>query len=307
MKQLLLTLCVLFVAICYTGAQTIRELAIEQDPESKPSNSVFLESCGSPELGAIVFSTAISGLWFEMDPPSKLKNMRYNRQRNEYVMCVEPTEGTYRFLISHADYKAVDFLVENVKKSGVQPLFFKITPKGSPDVTTNSGEATTITTGTQQSANLSTVKLKPINNRIELRLESCIRDGKSVSITYYLRNNTGRNVRMLDIGSSTQWCANNNGEYTTVVDDLGNNYTADYNGQKYNTYHELAGEKPNTNRTLNVTLPNGVWVKGVYTILSVNQAAKSFQVVNIAFDQYGGGNLCYDVSYGFKDLPITSQ
>jgi len=129
MKQFLLLFFAFWVAIGHSGAQTIRELVIEPDPEPKPSNSVFSSSCNSPDLGAIVFSSAISGLWFDMDPKSKLINKEYNRQRNEYVMCVEPTEGIYRFLISHADYKAVDFIVENVQKSSIAPQFFKINPK----------------------------------------------------------------------------------------------------------------------------------------------------------------------------------
>ena len=129
MKHVLLIAFIVLTSLCHADAQTLKELVIEPDPELKQSNSVFSGSCNSPDLGVIVFNTAISGLWFEMEPPSKLINTRYNRQRNEYVMCVEPTEGTYRFLISHADYKAVDFFVENVKRSSIAPQFFKINPK----------------------------------------------------------------------------------------------------------------------------------------------------------------------------------
>jgi TPR repeat protein len=155
----------------------------------------------------------------------------------------------------------------------------------------------------------SKVKLKPVNNKIDLRLESCIRDGNSVTITYYLRNNTGKNYRMLSIGFSTQWCPDNRGEYTAVVDNLGNNYTSSWNDMQYNIYQELAGIKKSGMESYinNVTLPDGVWVKGIYTILKVNSGAKFFQRVNIAFDQYGGGNLCFDSSFGFSNLPIYTQ
>jgi len=157
----------------------------------------------------------------------------------------------------------------------------------------------------QTAYNQSTLVIKPISNQIDLRFESCIRDGKSVIITYYLRNNTGKNFRMLNIGGSTSWCPNGQGEYTTIVDDRGNNYNTAIGDRDY-TSHELAGERKREG-SINVTLPNDIWVKGIYTIYNVDPAANSFQIVNIAFDQYGGGNLCYDASYGFKNLPIDNQ
>jgi hypothetical protein len=125
MKQLFLIVFILFDVVFHISAQNIKQMVIE--PDSEATASVFSGSCNSPELGVVVFKTAISGLWFEMYPPSKLINTRYNRQRNEYVMCVEPTDGKYRFTITHADYETVDFFVENMKPSQAQ--FFKITSK----------------------------------------------------------------------------------------------------------------------------------------------------------------------------------
>ena len=137
----------------------------------------------------------------------------------------------------------------------------------------------------------SMVKLKPINNKIELKLESCVRDGNSVTITYYLRNNTRAGVKMIYIGSISEYCSNNKGENTLVVDNLGYNYTGDHMERNYNTYQELCGVKSNTmedNGAITVTLPSDVWVKGIYVLKNVNPAAKFFQLVNIAFTQYGG-------------------
>ena len=128
MKRFLIT--VLTFSISIAEAQNIKEFVIEPAPES--TESVFSGSCNSPELGVVVFKTAITGLWFEMYPPSKLAGMRQNRQRNEYVMCVEPTDGKYRFTITHADYESVDFFVENIKPNQTQ--YFKINTKDSPGV-----------------------------------------------------------------------------------------------------------------------------------------------------------------------------
>lgn len=152
----------------------------------------------------------------------------------------------------------------------------------------------------------SMVKGKSINNKIDLSLESCIWDGKSVIITYYLKNNTGKDFKMIYLGTSTKWCGDEDGENTLVIDDLGNNYTGSIKDQRYNTYQELNGVKKDRNEThINVTLPNGIRVKGMYVIYNVDPLAKSFQVVNIAFTQFGG--LCRESSFSFKNLPIYTQ
>ena len=131
----------------------------------------------------------------------------------------------------------------------------------------------------------SMVKLKPINNGIDLKLESCIRDGNSVTITYYLRNNTGKDFVLNYLGTLSSYCGENvKGENTLVVDNLGQNYIG--NGYEYNTYQELAGVKKNDLQAyIDVTLPNDIWMKGIYVMRNVNPAAESFQMVKLAFTQ----------------------
>ena len=222
MKQIFIATLFILANISHLNAQIIRELVIEPDPEPKPSNSVFVESCGSPDLGAIVFSSAISGLWFEMDPQSKLKNMRYNRQRNEYVMCVEPTEGTYRFLISHADFKAVDFFVENVKKSSVAPQFFKINPKDvtSQIVINNNGDSSSKDKEKQMPANVSIetprrmeVKLTNLEliDGIEIRSGYSTGREKQLKIDFLLTNR-GQDINNYYLGP--QRSSSNSGYYS---------------------------------------------------------------------------------------------
>jgi len=128
MKQILITVLVLVAYIGYADAQTLKQLVIEPAPEE--TSSVFSSTCNSPDLAVVVFKSAISGIWFDMYPPSKLINRGYNRQRNEYVMCVEPTDGKYRFTITHEVYESVDIIVDSLEKN--KPQFFVINPKENP-------------------------------------------------------------------------------------------------------------------------------------------------------------------------------
>ena len=124
MKQYFFVITVFFASICNIRAQTISELKIERLPDEI---RVSHESCTSPSHGVIVLRTAIIGLNITMYPPSRIINVNHNRQTNEYILCVEPTDGRYRVIIRHPEFVGFEFIVENVLAN--KPQIFMLNPK----------------------------------------------------------------------------------------------------------------------------------------------------------------------------------
>ena len=117
MKQyFLVAVTVFFASFVNIYAQTVRQFVIEQ---LQTETAIYAVSCGSPSQAVIVFRTAIIGLNITMSPPSALINVNHNRQRNEYVLCVEPTDRRYRITITHPEFVGMDFTVEDVAASQV--------------------------------------------------------------------------------------------------------------------------------------------------------------------------------------------
>jgi len=124
-KQIIFSVIFLLASILWLNAQSLLEMQVEATTEE--AGSVFTNSCSSPDQGVLVFKTAITGLSFELNMPDKLFNVRHNIQRNEYVLCVEPTARLYWITISGAGYEATDIAVRSIEAN--RPLFFRINPK----------------------------------------------------------------------------------------------------------------------------------------------------------------------------------
>jgi len=123
MKQL----CVIIGIGCFAfsiKAQTLRQLIIEP---STARPGIYAESCPSPSLGILVFSSAIDGLEFGLSMSNMLINQRYAWERNEYVLCVQPTERGIVVMINSREYETATIRVENIIAS--TPQFFRINPK----------------------------------------------------------------------------------------------------------------------------------------------------------------------------------
>ena len=110
-KQIFLVLTVFFTSIYYLGAQTIREFSIERLPDEV---AVYNVSCASPSQGVLVFRSTIPNLRITMWPPSALFNINHNAQRNEYVLCVQPTDRRYRVSINHPEFGGIDYMVDSI-------------------------------------------------------------------------------------------------------------------------------------------------------------------------------------------------
>jgi len=125
MKKCILVFLSFGASLFSVKAQILKQFAVEESSESV--SRVFIE-CGSPSLGVLVFKSAIEGLQFELNMPTRLDNVTYNNQRNEYVLCVQPTDRLYWVTITGQGYESVDFEVRNIQPSVAQ--YFKIDPKG---------------------------------------------------------------------------------------------------------------------------------------------------------------------------------
>jgi len=124
-KQYFLAVILFFASIYNICAQTIREFVIERIYEE--TVAVYSVSCNSPAHGVLVFRTALADMQISMYPPSRLYNINHNAPRNEYVLCVEPTDARYRISINHSEFEGIDFFVENVIASQAQ--IFRVNPK----------------------------------------------------------------------------------------------------------------------------------------------------------------------------------
>ena len=124
MKQIIFQITLLMASCFWLSAQTSREMVVETTTES---GMRVIRTCGSPDQGVLVFKTGITDLNFKLNMQAKLLNQSYDSERNEYVLCVEPTTRQYWVTISGAGYEAFDIEVQEIKAS--EPRFFRIASK----------------------------------------------------------------------------------------------------------------------------------------------------------------------------------
>jgi TPR repeat protein len=154
-----------------------------------------------------------------------------------------------------------------------------------------------------QAQDYSMTRIKSFSDKVEFKMESCIRDASAntATLVYYLKSNLGKSIRMDWIGSFFD-----GGECVSrVIDDRANSY--------YIHYHELNGEKAATGdgsnnrksyRIYELTLPPNVWIKGTLVIAGLNPAARSCQVLNIGFTVIQADLSREYYCYGFTNLPL---
>jgi TPR repeat protein len=131
------------------------------------------------------------------------------------------------------------------------------------------------------------------NDRVKFDVESCIRDEStnSVTIVYYLTNNTGKPIPMRLVGfpqAGDRYCD------TRIVDDRGN---------EYEPFSLTIGKVSWNGYLENVELPSGIQVRGDIVITGVSPSARAFQVVSIGFKvNTGFSNTC--MAYGIRNIPL---
>jgi len=105
-------------------AQVLKQFLIEPAPKDA---SIYSNSCESPSDGIIVFKSAIKNLNISLYPPNNLKNMNYNEQNNEYVLCVKATTKKFRIDIRHAEYEYIYFVQDSALASDAN--IYRVNPK----------------------------------------------------------------------------------------------------------------------------------------------------------------------------------
>jgi len=130
MKNSILAFLCFGISIFSLKAQALKELVIEK-ATSRPG--VAAQSCNSPAMGVLVFNSAIDGLEFKLSMQNMLFSQVYNRQSNEYVLCVQPTERGIVVMINSREYEMATIRVESIIAS--TPQFFRINPKETGSIT----------------------------------------------------------------------------------------------------------------------------------------------------------------------------
>ena len=129
MKRIIFQVVFLLVSGFWLNAQTLNEMVVETTIES--GNRV-IRSCGTTELGILVFKTAIKDLNFKLNMQEKLHNQSYNSERNEYILCVEPTDRQYWVTILGAGYESLNLEIQEINAN--DPRYFRIISKQPPEI-----------------------------------------------------------------------------------------------------------------------------------------------------------------------------
>jgi len=125
-KHFFLAVLCLCASIFSLRAQTLKILDVDQAPEKK---GVYMH-CGDPKIGVLVFSSVIPWLEFNLSMPENLYKQMYDNDRNEYVVCVEPTARRYVVMITCPDCEAANITVEDIQAG--KPQFFRVIRKHTP-------------------------------------------------------------------------------------------------------------------------------------------------------------------------------
>lgn len=144
-------------------------------------------------------------------------------------------------------------------------------------------------TGWSEGQDYSGVKIKSFHSQIDIILESCIKDGSTVTITYLMKNR-GPVLNFTNLG--TPKTIINPDDETTIIDNLSNSYTI-----KYQTFGTDYGSR------VGGSIPEGISKRGTIEIEGVKPNAKSFALVNMA-GLLSGGTKSVPFSFSFRNLPI---
>ncbi|MDH6306367.1 TPR repeat protein [Parabacteroides sp. PF5-5] len=147
------------------------------------------------------------------------------------------------------------------------------------------------------------VKVRSSIKDLDIRFESCIKEGNLTLITYYIKNNIGQPIKMVNIGSREDFFDDNDPACkTNIVDNIGNSYIM--RSLTLGTESSIPDSDSYPAR-MTIDLPTDVWLKGTIGILT-HASAKSFQNVNIGFLlrlEKGFYGFCYT----FQNVPIYTK
>ena len=147
-------------------------------------------------------------------------------------------------------------------------------------------------------AGYETATIRSFSKEVDFILESCINDGKTLILSFYL-NNRGKE---LDISGFSNYInpLSEKRDYAKFIDDLGNEYEVCYNA---------VGKSIRTDREgVSFVLSEGVKVKGEIRVPKFNSRAKTLQLVNIVGNirtgQQIGVNQYQSLNIILKNVPV---
>jgi hypothetical protein len=121
-----------------------------------------------------------------------------------------------------------------------------------------------------------TATVKSFSTNVDFIIESCINDGKTLTLSYYL-NNRGSELDVRVFGAEVNPFSNYK-DKTRLLDDLGNEYEIVFN---------VVGKTSVANsQGINFVLPEGVKLKGEIRVANFNSRAKTLQLANIVGNIY---------------------
>lgn len=163
------------------------------------------------------------------------------------------------------------------------------------------GESGKTTTGLYETANsgqnamYSDVLIRSFSTHVNIVLESCVREGRKVTITYLLTNN-GPDFTISQLGVKKNII--NKEEETLIIDDRGN-------GNELRHFSIGASDE----LSIKLPIPSGVPLKGVLEIYNVPLTAKRLSMVNIAglLDKAANSDIFVPFSFAFRNVPIYTK
>jgi len=135
MRQIFFVFLLLCCSFFSLKAQNLAKLVAEEVNESVPRP---LTECDSPTLGGLLFLTAIEGLKFELNLTDNLKNVIFHADRNEYVLCVEPTNQRFIVIITGQGFETLEFRITGIQASRAR--YFRLTSDAPGEENNNVGE-----------------------------------------------------------------------------------------------------------------------------------------------------------------------
>jgi hypothetical protein len=121
-----------------------------------------------------------------------------------------------------------------------------------------------------------TATVKSFSTNVDFIIESCINDGKTLTIGFYLQNR-GSALDVRQFGSVVNPFSDKK-DKTRLLDDLGNEYEIVFNAVGKTSVSNSQG--------INFVLPEGVKLKGEIRVANFNSRAKTLQLANIVGNIY---------------------
>lgn len=138
-------------------------------------------------------------------------------------------------------------------------------------------------------------KIKSFSKQVSIELESCLIDGKLITITYRMKNN-GSGMNLISLGTGRLII--NPDHVTLVSDNSGNSLPVNYLS---------LGDKKSVDRdalTINPYLPAQSVTKGTIEIIAARSNTTQLAVVNIAGFTKDANEQLHPFEFTFRDLPV---